>query len=445
MLAIPLLISCAAVAAVATPHGDVALRHARYRPGPAPFKAYVASLRTPAGIEVLEDSPADHVHHHALMFGIGVDETDFWGEADPEKCGKQAGNRVSTSALGSATVGALWHELQWTSGEGTPLLDEERIVGADNRYGANALSWTSRLTLPEGRGPARLWGQHYFGLGLRFHPDMKGNGEFLADADREGVVVRGDERMTRARWMAWRSSVGGKPVTVALLDHPLNPRYPASFFTMAEPFAFLSATLDLHERERVLRPGEVLELKYYVAAWDGHKSREQIETTWKSWTAVTRGGRQDLALFFRGATAYASSEYGPDYAATKAINGRAEVRETDKWNSARAITPHYLAIDLGQERRIDTIVIRHEGALPLPGAHVFNASDFRVQASPKRWGSWTDLVPPIRDNTDDVTTHRFEPTETRYLRILLETAEQDGGNDYGRIAEVEVYAAKKGR
>ena len=67
------------------------------------------------------------------------------------------------------------------------------------------------------------------------------------------------------------------------------------------------------------------------------------------------------------------------------------------------------------------------------------------RCSPKRWGPWTDLVPPIRGNTDDVTTHRFEPTETRYLRILLETAEQHGGNDYGRIAEVEVYAAKKDR
>ena len=51
-------------------------------------------------------------------------------------------------------------------------------------------------------------------------------------------------------------------------------------------------------------------------------------------------------------------------------------------------------------------------------------------------------MPPVRDNTDDVTVHRFDPTKTRYVRILLETAEQDGRNEYGRIAEVEVYASK---
>lgn len=435
---------CASSAAGATGE-DVRLGtngHVVYREGPAPYKAYVSSLRTPSGIEVLEDSPADHVHHHALMFGIGVDGCDFWGEADPKTCGKQASAGLHESTLGTAaTIQLLMHFLRWTDGDGTPLLDERRWLSPGGSGKATTLTWYTSLTLPEGRDQARLWGAHYFGLGLRFHPDMKGNGEFLANSDYESTVVRGDERMTRARWMAWRSYVGGKPVTVAVFDDPRNPRSPASFFTMAEPFAYLSATLDLHERERILRAGETLELRYGIAAWDGHPTRDEIGAVGVK--LVGRDGRQDLALTSQGATAYASSEYGPDYCAAKAIDGRWWVRETDKWNSARGITPHYLAIDLGRDRLIDTIVIRHEGALPNPDAWVFDASDFRVQSSPKRWGPWTDLVPPIRGNTDDVTTHRFEPTETRFLRILLETAEQGGRNDYGRIAEVEVYAPRK--
>lgn len=446
-LGISLLVSWSATVCVAQSEdeGLGGYEHAVYRPGPAPFKAYVVSLETPSGIEVLEDSPADHVHHHALMFGLGVDGTDFWGEADPAKCGTQVTDHFRPGTLGGSVHAYVHHELCWTGPEERRLLEEERVVIIDGRGGATGLSWWSRLSLPEGRDRARLWGAHYFGLGLRLHPDMKGNGEFLADADREGVVVRGDERMTRARWMAFRSSVGGKPVTVALFDHPRNPRYPANFFTMAEPFAFLSATLDLHERERVLLAGEVLELRYVVAAWDGHRTREEIHAIWKSWTENNGDVRQDLALSSQGASAYASSEYSPDYAANKAIDGRSSVRETDKWNSKRGITPHYLAIDLGQERRIDTVVIRHEGALPLPGAHVFNASDYRLQSSRRRWGPWTDIVLPIRGNTDDVTTHRFEPIEGRYLRVLLETAEQGGRNDYGRIVEVEVYAPREPR
>jgi hypothetical protein len=445
-IALLLLAACGPLNATGMPAEDVELGSnglVLYREGPAPFKAYVASLRTPSGIEVLEDSPADHVHHHALMFGVGVDGSDFWGEADPAKCGTQVSERFLTSSLGSATCKAIIHQLHWTGADGERLLDEERLVSVGGGREATTLSWTSTLRLFEGREQARLSGAHYFGLGLRFHPDMKGNGEFLADTDRESVVVRGDERMTRARWMAWRSSVGEKPVTVALFDDPLNPRYPASFFTMARPFAFLSATLDLHERERILRSGETITLRYGVTAWDGHRTREEIEMVWQSWAG--KHARPDLALTSRGASAFASSEFGPDYSAAKAIDGRSSVRETDKWNSARGITPHYLSIDLGQEHRIDTLVIRHEGALPIFGAHVFDASDFRIQASPKRWGPWTDLVPPVRDNSDDVTVHRFEPTKTRHVRVLLETAEQGGGNDYGRIVEVEVYAARESR
>ena len=43
-------------------------------------KFYIKELFTPGGVQVLRDSPPDHKHHHGLMFAIGVDGVDFWGE-----------------------------------------------------------------------------------------------------------------------------------------------------------------------------------------------------------------------------------------------------------------------------------------------------------------------------------------------------------------------------
>ena len=52
----------------------------RYRYADVPMKPYVDQLFSPAGVQVLRDSPHDHKHHHALMFATAVDGVDFWSE-----------------------------------------------------------------------------------------------------------------------------------------------------------------------------------------------------------------------------------------------------------------------------------------------------------------------------------------------------------------------------
>jgi hypothetical protein len=83
----------------------------------------------------------------------------------------------------------------------------------------------------------------------------------------------------------------------------------------------------------------------------------------------------------------------------------------------------------------------HEGLLP-DGAR-YTTSDFRLQGSPRPWGPWTDLVDPVRGNTRGITEHVFAPVTVRYIRLLIETGEQGGGNAYGRIFEVQVFSPKE--
>jgi hypothetical protein len=234
-----------------------------------------------------------------------------------------------------------------------------------------------------------------------------------------------------------------------MFSHPANPRQPAHWFTMVDPFAYLAATLNLYRQPIVLKAGRSLDLTYAVAVWDGSPAAAAIEGTYQRWVAATpppepyddwSATHVNVARPEFGTTASASSAYGPAYEPAEALDGTWAVRETDKWNSADSITPHYLRLDLGQVRTVDRIRLYHEGILP--DGDPFTTADFRLQASLQPWGPWEDLTPPVRHNREGVTEHVFQPTPTRFLRLLIETGEQNGGNAYGRIFEMEVYAPK---
>ncbi len=145
----------------------------------------------------------------------------------------------------------------------------------------------------------------------------------------------------------------------------------------------------------------------------------------------------NVALSQFGATARASSVYAAGYEAANALDGRWARRETDKWNSSANATPHWLVVDLGQERVIRRIVIRHEGVLGQ--GDEYDTRDFQVQRGASADGPWTDLVAPIRGNTANVSEHKLAPVSARYLRLYITQGEQ-GRNEFARIFEFEVYS-----
>ena len=97
-------------------------------------------------------------------------------------------------------------------------------------------------------------------------------------------MVRGSERLVAAKWCAYTAKADGKPVTVAVFDHPRNPRHPNKMFTMGPPFAYLSATLNLWKEPMVLKAGDTLHLSYGVALWDGEVCRGRWRRYTKKWT-----------------------------------------------------------------------------------------------------------------------------------------------------------------
>ena len=125
--------------------------------------------------------------------------------------------------------------------------------------------------------------RHYFGLGLRFVTSMDNVGQFFNATGQPGKTVRGTERLVRATWCAYTAPVDGKPVTVALFDHPDNARHPATWFTMTQSFAYIAATLNLSEQPLTLSADRPLRLRYGLALWDGEVSPDAVQQAYQQW------------------------------------------------------------------------------------------------------------------------------------------------------------------
>ena len=78
-------------------------------------------------------------------------------------------------------------------------------------------------------------------------------------------------------------------ITCALFDHPANPRHPNKMFTMNQPFAYLSATLNLWKEPYPLKPGEPLKLCYGIALFDGAPTAADIEKIYQQWLPLGPG------------------------------------------------------------------------------------------------------------------------------------------------------------
>jgi len=250
-------------------------RHAGY-----PFKPYGAQLCSPAGVAVLRDSPFDHKHHHGLMFALEADGVNFWEEIAPS--GRQLQCALEPRADG------LTQQLDWQAPASNLVLRETRTLRLQPGLGVTLLTWRTKLETPSGRDVVTLTGHHYFGLGARFVTSMDKGGVFINASGQTGETVRGDERLVPAKWSAYSAAVGEKPVTVAIFDHPSNPRHPNRMFTMLTPFAYLAATLNLWKEPYLLKAGQPLSLCYGVAVWDGKVDAAGIEKIYQFW--LTRCG-----------------------------------------------------------------------------------------------------------------------------------------------------------
>jgi len=58
-------------------------------------------------------------------------------------------------------------------------------------------------------------------------------------------------------------------------------------FTMAKPFAFLSATLNVWKEPLTIQPEKPLDLYYGIAVWDREPDKTAVETLYRRWLELS--------------------------------------------------------------------------------------------------------------------------------------------------------------
>ena len=194
--------------------------------------------------------------------------------------------KIRIGKRNNVPIAGFMEQLDWINPRDKELmLQEQRIIAAcqPDEFKATLLSWQSRFAVPSGKDSVILSGSHYFGLGMRFLKSMDTGGVHFNAEGKAGEVVRGDERLVRADWCAYTARANGKVVTVAMFGHPDNLRDPTYWFTMTKPFAYLSATLNLHREPLKVLSDKPLVLRYAVVVWDNRVDNKQVEKVYDWW------------------------------------------------------------------------------------------------------------------------------------------------------------------
>jgi Methane oxygenase PmoA len=250
---------------------------------------YIHPVLTPEGRLVTDDYPPDHLHHHGIWFAWTNTEfqgrkPDFWNMGDGTGTvefeslldtwsgavngGFKARHRyVDLSAPTPVTaLTDTWEVTLHALGSGAPKYRVFDLVSTHD------LASSSPLVLPEYR---------YGGIGVRGHRTWLGEtGTVFLTSEGK---TRKDGHGTRARWCHIGGTVDGKPVGIAVLDHPSNFRHPQAMrIHPTEPF-FNFAPMQLGRMELV--PGKPYVSKYRFVVYDGQPDKALIDRLWHDFAA----------------------------------------------------------------------------------------------------------------------------------------------------------------
>lgn len=218
--------------------------------------------------------PDDHPHQKGLWLGTErLSGMDLWENDRTYKRPRMGSIQfVDVTRLKSGNRGELAFRADWLSPEGKLLVTEDRMmtffaIGS----AANVLDVDVTLTARE---PVTFEDHQDAIIGIRLSPafDEKNGG---VPMNAEGYRGEAGIRGRASRFLDWRTTVDGKRVGLAILDHPSNWHSPArwhlrsfGFFT-ANPFARKAFDPLADSGAKSMVAGEKLRLRYRVVVYSG--------------------------------------------------------------------------------------------------------------------------------------------------------------------------------
>ena len=263
------------------------------------FKPYVRELYTLRGENVLRDAPPDHLHHHGLMYAVYVNGINFWEERDAPGNEKHIELPLHTARIDANGVpeGSFIEIIHWLAPTNktapdslvAALLVEQRTltVTVDEKNQEVALRWDSAFQVGPNAGKVTIHGPNYDGLGLRLPESFNHVAKFQNSADQP-YAGPNTQNVIAARWTSVSGVMAGRDVMLALFGRPDNARGDGFFFSMLDPFAYLSATQGVDKQPLEYSAGDKFSLSYLLTVYSENKSPEFIRQRYDRWEKERR-------------------------------------------------------------------------------------------------------------------------------------------------------------
>jgi hypothetical protein len=289
-------------------------------------KPFLYPLRSAQGAVVTRGYPidarpnerTDHPHHIGLWFNYGnVNGLDFWNNSDAipaaraARMGTVVHKRVIEASSGK-DQGELNVEMDWVDSQGKVLLKEiTRFVfqGDETRRSIDRITRLSALDQPVVLGESK---EGVLGIRVARSLEQPSNqrdvftdasgkpagdrrastegvtGNYIGSDGKTGDAVWG----TRGPWTMLTGQVDSHQVTLAILDHPSNPGFPAYWHARGYGL-FAANNLGQHEfdpkqpeRETTIKPGESVTFRHRVVILDGTADAARMNEEHRTFAAM---------------------------------------------------------------------------------------------------------------------------------------------------------------
>ena len=132
-----------------------------------------------------------------------------------------------------------------------------------------------------------IHGPNYDGLGLRLPESFNHVAKFQNSADQP-YTGKNTQNVIAARWTSVSGVMDGHDVMLVMFGRPDNARGDGFFFTMLDPFAYLSATQGLDKKPLEYSAGDKFSLSYLLTVYSENKSPEFIRSGCERWEKERR-------------------------------------------------------------------------------------------------------------------------------------------------------------
>ncbi len=300
----------------------------------AATKPYLHPLRAADGTVVTRSYPmeevpgeqTDHPHHRGVWFGHGdVNGVDFWANEPSQRTRGRKGLIVLEAIEAvekGQTSGRIQASFRWNAPDGETLVRERRTMRfrqhgedrsvdfdivltaeartvhfGDTKEGTFAVRMATELEEPQlEEQDLRARGILKFveSLGLRVQHYLRNRG-----VPRTGRITNSAGHTSeasawgkRALWVDYAGSIVGKPLGVAIFDHPDNPKHPTYWHVRG--YGLFAANIfgerDFHADESrnggiTLAAGETLRFVYRVLVHPGSTAEADIARKYTDWAA----------------------------------------------------------------------------------------------------------------------------------------------------------------